>query len=107
MSAFFERWSDPGYEVLYRKKFARYFVRDDMKEALIRYLVYGVHPGGFLFAVLANDLFEAAGRADEDNQKALFEYAKLIYNELPMGSYGNEHVVNEWAAARIEERMGA
>ena len=59
------------------KKFVR---RKEMKEAITRYVERGISPGGFLEAVLANDLKESLGRADEDSRESLFEIVKYIYN---------------------------
>ncbi len=81
-------------------------------EALRAY-VNGAHPypfGSFVTAVLANDLVEAATRADSDNATILHEYASYLYNEMPgrtgdpahdyWGSY-------EAVANRIEEQREA
>lgn len=64
--------------------------------ALNRYGKNGIVPGGFLTAVLKNDLFSAVGRADSENQKALVYICRYIYNELPHDCWGNENRVTSW-----------
>lgn len=52
----------------------------------LRAYTRGEHPypfGGFVTAVLANDLVGAAGRADEVNIRRLAEYASFLHNEMP------------------------
>ena len=53
-------------------------------------------PGGFLTAVLSNDLFGAFGKADETNMLAIRTYVLFLYNEAPGGSYGSPEHVNDW-----------
>ena len=47
-----------------------------IKETIDRYVQERVRPGGFVQAVLENNLVEAFGRADDENRDALFEIAK-------------------------------
>lgn len=79
----------------------------------LREYIAGRHPwefGSFVTALLANDLVEAAGRADYLNVKRLDAYASFLYNEMPgrtgdaardyWGSY-------EAVAARIANQRAA
>jgi len=52
--------------------------------------------GDFLKAVLSNDLFNAFGRADEENEKNLFNICIFIYNYIPTCCYGSLDKVLEW-----------
>jgi hypothetical protein len=56
-------------------------------------------PGGFLTAVLCNDLFLAVSRADHMNQACLSEIAKWIYNSMPMAARGSEDQMMDWCRA--------
>jgi hypothetical protein len=67
---------------------------------LERYYKDHIEPGGFLRAVLENDLFEAFGRADEENRVGLFYLCSWIYNNLPSASYGSREAVKLWLAKR-------
>lgn len=69
------------------------------RESLEGYARRGWRPGGFVRAVLTNDLSEAAGRADHMNRRALPEIVALVQNELPMQSWGSEKAVRDWIAA--------
>jgi hypothetical protein len=67
-----------------------------MRGAVERYLLHGISPGGFLTAVLSNDLKGAAARADTTNRQLLFEWADWVYNYCPGGAQGSEFRVNTW-----------
>jgi hypothetical protein len=61
----------------------------DIVESLEAYQQEGRPTGDFLRAVIANDLMEAFGRADEHNLKALPHIVAWAYQHLrgPHGSY--------------------
>jgi len=63
---------------------------------LRRYVDDRCPTGDFLYAVLSNDLFEAMGRADENNRAALFDICKYIWNELPSICWGSPEKVRAW-----------
>jgi hypothetical protein len=71
-------------------------VPQGIKNSLDRYVKEGTPTGGFLYAVLSNDLFEAFGRADIDNRMSLFDICSYIYGELPSTCHGSREIVNEW-----------
>ncbi len=78
-------------------KHDEYFpIRDDMREALERYLNHGILPGGFLTSCLENDFVGAAGRADHWNKKNLDIYAGYIYNNMPLNSWGSKEKVQDY-----------
>jgi len=64
--------------------------------ALTRYVEKGFQPGGFLTAVLANDLFGAVGRADAENSQALKAIVEFVYNQMPSNSWGSREAVQDW-----------
>ena len=76
--------------------FDRYQVTEQSKESLYNYFVHGLEPGGFMMAVLCNDLYGAAGRADSVNIKLLGEYARWLINHAPYQSYGSPEIVRGW-----------
>jgi len=55
-----------------------------------------VKPGGFLYAVLCNDLRESFGRADRENRAALHEIVRHCYNELPSRCWGSAEKVEAY-----------
>jgi hypothetical protein len=73
-----------------------YDIPQDIKDSLSRYVQHKIQPGGFLIAVLANDLSESIGRADDRDITILPEIAAYIYNELPIGCWGSYDAVEKW-----------
>jgi len=79
-------------------EFQGYVIREDMMEALRRYVQKGRPTGGFLRAVLAHDLMEAVQRADHWNLANLPAYAAYMYNEIPNNCHGSYKIVDKWIA---------
>ena len=71
-------------------------IPQDAIEALKRYVDKHIQPGGFLTAVLENDLTMAVGLADFHNIGIIPTYAYYVYNELPMKCWGSKEKVKEW-----------
>ena len=65
-------------------------------DSLYRYANEGYETGGFLKAVLANDLMEAINRADHESLPQLKAICQFIYNELPAPCHGSYAKVAEW-----------
>ena len=59
--------------------------------SITRYVEHGIKPGGFLTAVLSNDLRNATGRADEQNLAALPAIVRWFANHCT-GLYGEENM---------------
>ena len=66
---------------------------ETIKESLNKYTKDRIPPGGFLKAVLENDLMGAIGSADHINRQRLHEICKYVYNELPSGIWGSKDIV--------------
>ena len=64
--------------------------------SLWHYIERGRDPGGFLTAVLCNDLSKAVGRADGRNVELIPNYVKLLYNHAPSGCWGSEQKFWAW-----------
>jgi hypothetical protein len=63
---------------------------------LVRYVFDRIPPGGFLRAVLENDLMNAAGRADDANRARLHAYCMFLYNHVPASCKGSPANVAAW-----------
>ena len=63
---------------------------------LIEYRDKGVPVGNFLYAVLVNDLYEAACRADDFNLPALRSIVQWVHDNMPPTSYGTKRRVSDW-----------
>ena len=67
-----------------------------LRDAILRYLLGGIRPGGFLQAVISNNLFEAMARADEDSRKGLFLVCSFFYNDAPAPCFGSPAKMETW-----------
>lgn len=65
-------------------------------DALDRYVEQRIPTGGFLQAVLENDLVAAVSRADDQNRQALADIVQYIYNNLPLACWGSPESVKTW-----------
>ena len=70
----------------------------NMLVSLNMYVTDRQPPGGFLMAVLCNNLKEAIWRADPTNLKVLPAYVAYCFNELPSGCWGSSEKVGNWLA---------
>jgi len=61
-----------------------------------RYIERGILPGGFLTAVLENNLVLAAMRADNTNRHRLLDFAEFLYSEAPSICWGSRERVERW-----------
>lgn len=61
--------------------------------------------GGFLRAVLSNDLRESFARADLENREAMFDIVSYLYNKCPGLCWGSPDRVAEWPRI-IDEMKG-
>lgn len=66
----------------------------DIGAAFERYFQQGIPTGGFLMAVLRNDLKEACGRADMYNRERIVDIVAWLYNHTPMNCWGSPERVN-------------
>lgn len=76
----------------------------DIIESLQLYVDHGCSVGGFLMAVLENNLSEACGRADLNNQRRLITIVRYVYNRIPRDAWGSPEKVAEWLQSRRAER---
>lgn len=61
------------------------------------------HPGSFLTAILSNDFMGAIGRADEENIRALRNYAVYLYSYAPAGCFGSVQNFLSWKGLLAEQ----
>ena len=66
------------------------------KQAIDQYVSAHTPRGGFLTAVLSNDLKGAFGRADEENLRNLPAYVAYLYNEAPAMCWGSKERMEAW-----------
>lgn len=78
-------------------------MKQTTKDTIDNYVTKNWEPGGFVTAVLANDLMGAFGRADIENRQDLFEICEYVYNEIPGSCHGSYEVVKKWLSRSSEE----
>jgi|TARA_R110000744_G_scaffold239736_3_gene357139 hypothetical protein len=61
-----------------------------------RYIEAGIRSGGFLTAVLSNDLIKAVNIADSENIKLLPDIVTWLYNFAPQECFGSFENVQDW-----------
>ena len=76
---------------------------EHLRSGMQRYLEDGMLPGGFLQAVLKNDLAESFARADLESQAAMFDIVVWLNTECPGTAWGNEEKVKAWTLERGAE----
>lgn len=81
-------------------KFEGYAVNEYLQDAFENYLIHGLAPGSFTTAVLANDLYEACGRADFQNRQCLGEIGRWVYQNCPPQAVGSYEAVRDWCMDR-------
>lgn len=67
-----------------------------MQDGTRLYIEEGIPPGGFLSAIISNDLFLALGKADHINRERIFDWCAFFYNQAPHGSYGSPEAMQAW-----------
>lgn len=81
-----------------------YGIPEYMHGGIVRYYENGIPPGGFLTAVINNDLQMAVGRADSTNKECLPAYIMWFYNEAPSGTWGYENAVRDYLQKFHDQR---
>ena len=66
------------------------------KESIDAYIALGRPTGGFLEAVISNDLKEAIGRADSEALENIPHIVAYLYNDCPGNCWGSPKRYNEW-----------
>ena len=79
-------------------------IEERFLEALDAYGQTARPTGGFLEAVLCNDLRQACARADARALGQLSDIVGYIYNELPSGCWGSPAKVHAWMTVEEEEK---
>ena len=73
--------------------------------AIRSYVENGIIPGGFLKAVLTNDLFGAFAHADSSNKEALSEICQYIYNEIPANCWGSKEILLKYSKSKLVDNV--
>lgn len=79
----------------------------DIKKAIDGHVDHGYSTGGFVYAVLCNDLAEAMARADIDSRFTLGEICNYVFNLTPAPCWGTGKKVKAWRKLHKENPVGA
>ena len=71
------------------------------KESIDAWVESGRTPGGFLQAVLKNDLKESIGRADTDALDNLPHIVAYLYNDCPSACWGSNSNYTDWSLRNL------
>lgn len=71
-------------------------IPDYMRDGLIAHILDGRPTGGFLTALLSNDLKETFNKADDVNQKVVYNYVFFLFNYAPRAAWGSPERVERW-----------
>lgn len=71
-------------------------IRTDTLLALEGYVLRREPVGGFLTAVLSNQLMESYRYADADNLEHMMEIVRWVYNKVPEVAWGSPDRVKAW-----------
>jgi len=77
----------------------------DMIGSIELYILQGCPTGGFLEAVLSNDLKECMARADDVSRHIVFEIVCHLYQNCPGGCWGSPRHYRDWLAMDPDDRL--
>tara|TARA_R100001086_G_scaffold223929_1_gene141764 strand:- start:114 stop:452 length:339 start_codon:yes stop_codon:yes gene_type:complete len=89
----FDRW------LLDRRSNAPIHILDSIN----RYVEHGIEPGGFVTAVLSNNLVATFRAADAKSLRGLSDILQYIYLEIPSACWGSEAKVKAWTKNKREK----
>lgn len=69
---------------------------EHIRDGVQRYIDHGIQPGGFLTAVICNDLIGVLDRADDINCERLHDIVSFFYMEAPSICWGSPAAFHEW-----------
>jgi hypothetical protein len=71
-------------------------IPENVKESFDRYVRDRCPTGGFLQAVLENNLVESFARADDYNRENLFDIVQYLYSVMPRYCWGSPDAGRNW-----------
>jgi hypothetical protein len=78
-------------------------IPEHMVDGIVNYVQHGIPPGGFLHALLSNDLVSAWSRGDDENRRYIGQWVTFLINYVPSLAWGSEEKVGRWIAATQRE----
>jgi hypothetical protein len=88
--------SDKVYTALYPLDFSGYELYENVQTAIESYYYHKFHPGGFVYALLCNDLVGAVLKADYWNAFEIKQIVLWLVQRMPPAAWGSKEVVDAW-----------
>ena len=85
-----------GNKFLFVYGFQTYEIPEGMRSGLDLYVNYRINPGGFLTAIIQNDLMNAVGLADDANMSNIPAFVNYFYNHAPSTCWGSPEKMKAW-----------
>lgn len=76
--------------------FRDFIITDGMMGSIQDYIENRVRPGGFLSAIICNDLKKAVMFANDINIKNIPAFVEYFYNNAPTNYWGSDLKMNHW-----------
>lgn len=78
---------------------------ESLQDGAQRWIEDHFPPGGFLQAVISNDLKESLGRADDNNREEIFRIVSFFYNEAPSDCWGSVEKLHLWCDPKYKSNL--
>lgn len=79
----------------------------NLRNGIVLYIEEHIPTGGFLRAVLENDLYAAIRRADLDSRCELYDLCMWLQWNAPKACFGSKQAVAEWLAPTPPQESAA
>ena len=77
-------------------------IPEDMREQIWLYVHKGFPLDGFLGALFENNLMRAVEYASWSTRALMYDYVKLVYNEVPFNCHGSVKIVESYLVKHRE-----
>lgn len=85
-----------AYRAHLQQRLDDFAVPSNLHDGLISYLVERRAVGGFLTAVLSNDLTQTVARADPETGQFLRQIVRFLLHTVPSSAWGSPAAVQAW-----------
>lgn len=76
--------------------FSSYDIPEHTQQEFEDYIVYGLPPGSFMYAVVSNNLLGAVSHADHWNKQCIVDIVQWLAARAPSACWGSREKVEIW-----------
>lgn len=80
---------------------------EHIRKGMQNYVEHGIKPGSFLTAVIQNDFYLAATKADWINLRALPDIARFMLDQMPDKAWGSRTIMHNYIQVKRKIEIGA